>query len=1058
MNKAGIQRLVSILILSTALMGCQKMNSTWKGLKEGLSDFIHSVRPQNTTHVIINLKLQSQPLSQRIQAKDGKRFVSQMDIDTLKIEHDEMLKKLQALSPEIKVIYDYKYVINAMSVVVPVGLADQVQALSGVAGSQQNENFSRPSVFVNADGSKKFTDLDKDNSVKFIKAVEASQKYNIKGQNIRVGVLDTGIDYTHKMLGGNGDATVFESLDPNTANNFFPNQKVVGGIDLVGTEFNSASEDFALTIPKQDANPIDEGGHGSHVAGTIAGLKINDQSYDGVAPEASLYAIKVFGAEGSTGDNVVIAGFEYAMDPNGDGDLSDQLQVLNMSLGSSYGTPHMLYTEAIQNLTEAGVVVVASAGNSGHEDYIVGSPSTADDALSVAASRDNSYHIWHFDAVVFDSALHPHVVAESVEAAISTPISQFTELKGKLVYIGLGDKELTEEQKAQLAGNVALIDRGAVSFSVKLQTAFSGNAKAVVVVNNKPDDPFAMGGTDKIDIPAVMVAQAVGDLIKEDMKSGDVTVDFKAPDKIAKPQLIDTLTGFTSKGPRSVDSFLKPEISAPGDSVVSAAMGKGEETVGMSGTSMAAPHMAGVMALLVQKFPALNPRELKSLVMQTSEMIFDPNKKRYLVTEQGAGRVNVLKATDAKAFAQPGGISLGMLNLIKKKTLVKNIELHNISDEKLNLKAEWFGHEAMTLQSLNIELNPHEKKSVDLYFTISMDKMTATSEEIDGWVKFVQGEEAIFHIPALAVVNQISSISVETAKTLASEIDEATGSLTRLDLKNTSSHDGEALVFNLLAQGERKKQNSLNPFVSTHCDLQAVGYRTVTRVEEGSAPRTLLQVGFKTYDVNNHWHTCEVAVLIDTNMDNVPDQELVGTIQNNLPGVSVSIPVPVSYLLDSVKARQLRKEFEIKMADKTLKEMPVDYYKPAVIGSEQFVTYNNSTVAVIEADVNLLKLRDDGQLALKALTMASDPENVQYDDFAIESLNSWQTISVVPELQSYHGMKESYIVSAKQNSLIELTKGSGLNDLLVLFPTNKFELSPVMQNSQMSLIKPSFEE
>src|SRR5690606_4911955 len=138
--------------------------------------------------------------------------------------------------------------------------------------------------------------------------------------------------------------------------------------------------------------PLDEGGHGSHVAGTIAGAGDGINSYDGVAPDASLYAIKVFGAEGSTGTSVVVAALEYAADPDADLDPSDRLDVVNLSLGSSFGSANNLYTEAMENLDRAGTVVVASAGNSGHMHYITGSPGTSDTVLSVAASIDNMEH------------------------------------------------------------------------------------------------------------------------------------------------------------------------------------------------------------------------------------------------------------------------------------------------------------------------------------------------------------------------------------------------------------------------------------------------------------------------------------------------------------------------------------------------------------------------------------------------------------------------------------------------------------------------------------------
>jgi minor extracellular serine protease Vpr len=106
-------------------------------------------------------------------------------------------------------------------------------------------------------------------------------------------------------------------------------------------------------------------------------------------------------------------------------------------------------------------------------------------------------------------------------------------------------------------------------------------------------------------------------------------ISFQSPEKIEKPALIDTITGFSSRGPRSSDALIKPEITAPGSQIISADMGGGNKGVKLSGTSMATPHMAGVMALLMQKEKSTNKSiaDLKSLLMNTSRMerLFGPS-------------------------------------------------------------------------------------------------------------------------------------------------------------------------------------------------------------------------------------------------------------------------------------------------------------------------------------------------------------------------------------------------------------------------------------------------
>ncbi len=203
-----------------------------------------------------------------------------------------------------------------------------------------------------------------------------------KGAGVTVAVIDTGVDYTHAMFGGPGTSEAYDLNDPAVVESgSFPTAKVIGGWDFAGTDYNA---NVSGSMPLPDGDPLDENGHGTHVASTAAGMNAGFGS--GVAPEAYIYALKVFGASGST--NLAMDAIEWAMDPNGDGNISDHVDVINMSLGSSFGPnietdPEIIAVEAANS---AGVFVVASAGNAGDTNYVVGAPSVSDSALSVAAS------------------------------------------------------------------------------------------------------------------------------------------------------------------------------------------------------------------------------------------------------------------------------------------------------------------------------------------------------------------------------------------------------------------------------------------------------------------------------------------------------------------------------------------------------------------------------------------------------------------------------------------------------------------------------------------------
>ena len=171
--------------------------------------------------------------------------------------------------------------------------------------------------------------------------VQSDATLTSTGKGVRVGIIDTGIDYLHEALGGG----------------FGPGFKVAGGYDFVNGK----------------ADPRDDNGHGTHVAGIIAG---NSSSLRSMAPDAQLFAYKVLDAAGNGNTSTVIAGIEQA--------IADSVGIINISLGSSDGDPDDALSQAVDRAVEAGIVVVVAAGNDG--DFgTISSPGAAREALTVGA-------------------------------------------------------------------------------------------------------------------------------------------------------------------------------------------------------------------------------------------------------------------------------------------------------------------------------------------------------------------------------------------------------------------------------------------------------------------------------------------------------------------------------------------------------------------------------------------------------------------------------------------------------------------------------------------------
>jgi minor extracellular serine protease Vpr len=230
-------------------------------------------------------------------------------------------------------------------------------------------------------------------SVPFIGAPQVWNTFGARGQGMRLALVDTGIDYTHKAFGGPGTVEAYESNDPNFVEpGTFPTAKVIGGYDFVGENYDVLDDDPSNDIPRPDADPLDANGHGTHTGGTCCGFSVPGKVGQGVAPLTKIQAYKVWD-EGNSTDDVLVAAYERAVDPNQDGNVNDRAHVLSFSGGVTYGTLNSLEARSAQRVVDVGTVFVASAGNSGNQAvggsaYVTGTPATARGVVSVAASID----------------------------------------------------------------------------------------------------------------------------------------------------------------------------------------------------------------------------------------------------------------------------------------------------------------------------------------------------------------------------------------------------------------------------------------------------------------------------------------------------------------------------------------------------------------------------------------------------------------------------------------------------------------------------------------------
>ncbi|MBI5804367.1 S8 family serine peptidase [Candidatus Pacearchaeota archaeon] len=245
--------------------------------------------------------------------------------------------------------------------------------------------------------------------IDYTKAYTGGGALCLTGRGITIGIIDTGVDYTHEDL---GSCTTQQFLNGNC-------DKVIDGFDFVNSQDVNGDGDYNDPEDIVDRDPMDDYGHGTHVAATAAGNGV----LKGVAPDASIVGYKVLSSYGSGSDSDIIAAIERSADPNQDGDFLDHLDVISMSLGGG-GDPDDDVSLAIDNVVDLGVVAVISAGNSGPYKETILSPGTARRAITVGAVDKNlemAYFssrgpvVWKDENEIREAIIKPDIVAPGLE-------------------------------------------------------------------------------------------------------------------------------------------------------------------------------------------------------------------------------------------------------------------------------------------------------------------------------------------------------------------------------------------------------------------------------------------------------------------------------------------------------------------------------------------------------------------------------------------------------------------------------------------------------------------
>jgi subtilisin family serine protease len=553
--------------------------------------------------------------------------------------------------------FRFTLVLNAVTLSVPPAAVDIIKSMPQVKSVQPNRtlrvNLEKSVDYINAPAAYgKIQEL----------TASDNNREGYEGQGINIAVLDTGIDWTHEMFGGDPTPPRLGIAPEVAALN--SNKKVIYYLSFTG-------------------GLIDDFGHGSHASADAAGYRgfapgadkipgtADDVAIHGVAPQARLMGYKVCTGAGNCISASTILAIEDAVSPR---TLTLQpkpvAHVINMSLGGA-GGPDDSTAVAASNAALMGTIVVASAGNEGPGEGTVGSPAAGRHVIAVGADNDPASGSNTADLVGGRTGMIANLLDGA--APLTTDITQN--------YVFCGFAETPDQVPDSVRGNIALIARGGSVnvgdpvnlgtglFSNKAAFALAKGAIAVVIYNNV-DGELSSATVRASTLPVVGISKLNGEYLKSQIGSDAVGALSTGKLRLNKALYFQPqMTDFSSRGPIAGLGQIKPDVTAPGSNILSATVRVGgAETntatmfdptgyIKASGTSFSGPHVTGAVALIKQAHLDFTPDMIRAALTNTSTNLrkadgtplVDGNASEPIIA-QGGGLVDVAAAINAKAI------------------------------------------------------------------------------------------------------------------------------------------------------------------------------------------------------------------------------------------------------------------------------------------------------------------------------------------------------------------------------------------------------------------------
>jgi minor extracellular serine protease Vpr len=631
--------------------------------------------------------------------------------ETLASERNKVIRELQDKVKSVKVNREYDYVFSGFSVELPANQIPQLLAVQGVKAVYPDVEYTvtgQGDAFVE----KEAYSPNMMNSAPFIGADQVWET-GFTGEGVTVAVIDTGVDYTHPDLAhAFGDYKGWDFVD----NDNDPQETPVGD-------------------PRGGSTA-----HGTHVSGTVAANGL----IKGVAPDATLLGYRVLGPGGSGTTENVVAGIERA--------VQDGADVMNLSLGNSLNNADWATSIALDWAMAEGVVAVTSNGNSGPDNWTVGSPGTSRQAISVGATQ-LPYNVYSSE-IATTSDVYNYPTAKVMGFVNDKDLLALDGNTYEFVDVGLGYEEDFEGK--DLTGKIALISRGVFAFVTKAENAKNAGAVGAIIYNNVAGEiPFIIPG---MAVPTIKLTNADGQDMLSELEAGNNEVTFNID---FSHEVDETVAEFSSRGPVVGTWMIKPDVSAPGVNITSTVPTHNPADphgyASYQGTSMSAPHVAGASALLLQAHPTWGVDEVKAALMNTAVDIIDPTTgQAYPHNTQGAGSIRVPAAIDASTLVLPGSHSFGTFHKDEGTQVEKQqFTIANLSDKKksYSFDVEFDGSPSGIQVSTGKNLKVNGNSTQQVNFNVQVDASKLAQGYYEGTITVSDGTET-FDVPTILFVKE----------------------------------------------------------------------------------------------------------------------------------------------------------------------------------------------------------------------------------------------------------------------------------------------------------------